>query len=203
MRRALCFCAGLVLALMMVLISIAGPAMSTGLFVRALKAEVNRAAANVTEEQLEAFGTETMRYLKFQKEHWEPEIPVQGIAPSFREHMAEVRHWADVLKTALPVCALLAVCGLFAGRRSMLHGVLVMLGLLLALLLWAAVDFLSLWRLIHLVFIPGGIFPAGEAIMQLFPLSLFFSYVGPAAGWMAAGFAALFAALFLYRSCKG
>ena len=202
MKKAFAFCAGMLAVWVIVLGAVLFSALDAGRFERAVLAHVNGASVGMDSADLSAFARCTMDYLGGKTDVWQPDVPF-AMAGGFPEHMAEVRHWADVLKTALPACALLAVCGLFAGRRSMLHGVLVMLGLLLALLLWAAVDFLSLWRLIHLVFIPGGIFPAGEPIMQLFPLSLFFSYIGPAAGWMAAGFAALFAALSLYRSCKG
>ena len=71
----MCFCAGLVLTLVMVFISIAGPAMSTGLFVRALTQHVNKAAIAAEDDELAAFGRETMQYLKGQKEAWEPQIP--------------------------------------------------------------------------------------------------------------------------------
>ena len=92
----------------------------------------------------------------------------------------------DVLKIALPLGALVASAGLLIGRdfRAARNGMLCMLGLIAALLLWAVADFNSLWMVIHRVLIPGGIFPAGEPVMQLFPLKLFFGYLPPLAGWM-------------------
>ena len=103
--------------------------------------------------------------------------------------MAEVRGWADVLKIALPAGLLLTAAGLWLGNdfRAARNGMLCMLGLIAALLLWAAVDFNSLWMVIHRVLIPGGIFPAGEPVMQLFPLALFFGYIPAVLGWMAVG----------------
>lgn len=201
MRRALCFCAGLVLALMMVLISIAGPAMSTGLFVRALKAEVNRAAANVTEEQLEAFGTETMRYLKAQKERWEPEIPVQGIAPSFREHMAEVRGWVSALPWVIGIGLALAGSCLARGfdRRAFLWGMGAFVWLAGLVVFWALIDFNSLWMVIHRLFIPNGIFSAREPVMQLFPLGLFFRYLPWVIGALLVQLALVLTACFVRR----
>jgi len=134
----------------------------------------------MSESDLTAFARETMAYLRAEQDAWNPVTPF-AIPQSFADHMAEVRGWVDVLKIALPLAALLAAAGLWLGRdfRAARSGMLCMLGLIAAVLLWAVADFNSLWMVIHRVLIPGGIFPAGEPVMQLFPLALFFRYIGP------------------------
>ena len=187
MRRALCFCAGLVLAIVLAITAIAGPATRTGLFVRALIQTVDKARTGVTDEQLAAFGEETMAYLRGEKADWQPQIPTEGIPQSFCEHMAEVRGWVRALPWLIGGGLLLTVLLLWAGgfeRRSLIAGACTVAGLILAVILWAIVDFHSLWMILHRVFIPGGIFPAGEPVMQLFPLSLFFQYITPVAGML-------------------
>ena len=202
MKKTCAFCAGVLAVWVVVLGAVMLAALDAARFERAVLAHVNGASVGMDAGGLSAFARHTMDYLAGRLSTWQPDVPFV-MAEGFAQHMAEVRRWVDVLRAAMPLGALLAAGGLLLSRRSMLHGVLSMLGILLGMLLWAAVDFHSLWRIIHLVLIPGGIFPAGEAIMQLFPLSLFYSYIGPAVGWMAAGFALLFAALFLTRACKG
>ena len=64
-------------------------------------------------------------------------------------------------------------------RCASLTGLFCAVGLLLAVLLWAALDFHSLWMILHRLFIPDGIFSAREPVMQLFPLALFFEYLTP------------------------
>ena len=184
MRKALCFCAGLVLAIVLVITAIAGPATRTGLFVRALTQTVDKARTGVTDEQLAVFGEETMAYLRGEKPDWQPQIPAEGVAPSFREHMAEVRGWVSALPQLIGGGLVLTALLLWAGgfdRRSLIAGACTFAGVILAVILWALVDFHSLWMILHRVFIPGGIFPAGEPVMQLFPLSLFFQYITPVA----------------------
>ncbi|MBQ7868220.1 MAG: DUF1461 domain-containing protein [Clostridia bacterium] len=187
MRRALCFCAGLVLAIVLAITAIAGPATRTGLFVRALIQTVDKARTGVTDEQLAAFGEETMAYLRGEKPDWQPQIPAEGVAPSFRAHMAEVRGWVSALKWVIGAGILLCIflC-LLRGfdRPAFIAGACTVVGLIAAVILWALVDFHSLWMILHRVFIPGGIFPAGEPVMQLFPLSLFFQYITPVAGML-------------------
>lgn len=191
MKRALSFLAGLMLALTAVLFSIAGPALQTARFEKAVRNTVNLQAVGMSESDLTAFARHTMAYLRGETDAWQPRTPF-AIPQSFTDHMAEVRHWVDVLKIALPACLMASLGCLWIGRsfRAALGGMLCLLGLIAAVLLWAVVDFHSLWMVIHRVLIPGGIFSAGEPVMQLFPLELFFGYIAPVAGrlavWMAA-----------------
>ena len=192
MRRTLSFAAGLLLALTAVLFSIAGPALQPARFERAVLANVNPQAVGMSESGLSAFAHHTIAYLRGQTETWQPQTPF-AIPESFTRHMAEVRNWVDVMKIALPAGLALSLLGLWLGRnrRAARAGIFTLIGLIAAVLLWAAADFHSLWMVIHKVLIPGGIFPAGEPVMQLFPLSLFFDYVGPVAVRMA-GIAGVF-----------
>jgi len=189
MKRTLSFAAGLVLALLAVLWSIAGPALQTERFEKAVLNTVNREAVGMSESDLTAFARETMDYLNGRADKWSPDTPFE-ISPAFVRHMAEVRGWVDALKIALPAGAALSVLLLMYGRDGQMArlGMLTLLGLIAAVLVWAAIDFDSLWMVIHRVLIPGGIFAAGEMVMRLFPLELFFSYVGAVAlrlaGWM-------------------
>ncbi|MBP3645833.1 MAG: DUF1461 domain-containing protein [Clostridia bacterium] len=201
MRRALCFCAGLVLALTMVLISIAGPATRTGLFVRALVSEVDQTAAGVTQEQLAAFGEETMRYLRSEKDIWEPQIPAEGIPHTFRDHMAEVRGWISALPWVIGAGIIIAVLCMLRGfeRRAFLWGMGAFVWLVGLIVFWALIDFGSLWMVIHRLLIPNGIFSAREPVMRLFPLSLFFRYIPWVLGVLILQLALVLAACFIRR----
>ena len=202
MKRALSFLAGLMLCGLAVLAGIAGPAVQPARFERAVLSTVNPQAVGMSESDLTAFARETMAYLRGEKAAWEPRTPF-AIPESFTTHMAEVKHWVDVLKVALPLGLLLAAAGLWFGRsfRAARNGMLCMLGLLAAVLLWAVIDFDSLWMVIHRVLIPGGIFPAGEPVMQLFPLALFFSYLPAVLGWTGV-FGAATGGIGWFFSCK-
>ena len=180
MKKALSFLAGLMLALTAVLLSITGPALQPARFEKALLTTVNRQAVGMSESDLTAFARHTMAYLHGETAGWQPETPF-AIPQSFADHMAEVRGWVDVLKIALPAALLASLVCLWLGRnaRAALAGALTLIGLTAALILWAVVDFNSLWLVIHRVLIPGGIFSAREPVMQLFPLALFFGYIGP------------------------
>jgi len=175
-----------------VLFSVAVPAMNSARFEKAVLNTVNREAVGMSESDLTAFARETMDYLHGRRDAWQPRTPF-AVSADFTQHMADVRAAAAVLKIVLPAGLLLASAGLWFGRsgRMARFGMLALFGLIAAVLLWAAIGFESLWYVIHLVFIPGGIFPAGETVMLLFPLELFFSYVPAVAGWlvglMAAG----------------
>ena len=185
MRKAFSFAAGMLGVMIVILASIAIPALNPARFEKAVLNTVNRQAVGMSESDLTAFARDTMDYLRGETDVWQPQTPF-GIPQSFTDHMAEVRGWVDVLKIALPMGALLAAAGLWLGRnlRAARNGMLCMLGLIAAVLLWAVIDFDSLWMVIHRVLIPGGIFPAGEPVMQLFPLSLFFSYILPVVFWL-------------------
>ena len=185
MRKAFSFAAGMLGVMIVILASIAIPALNPARFEKAVLNTVNPQAVGMSESDLTAFARETMEYLRGEKDAWQPQTPF-AIPESFVAHMAEVRGWVDALKTALPMGALLAAAGLWLGRdlRAARNGMLCVLGLIAAVLLWAAVDFNSLWMVIHRLLIPGGIFPAGEPVMQLFPLELFFGYLPAVLGWM-------------------
>lgn len=202
MKRLFSFAAGVLAVVVLILASIITSALNPARFEQALLNTVPPEAVGMSESDLTAFASETMAYLRGEKDAWEPQTPF-AIPQSFVRHMAEVRGWVDVLKMALPLGTLMAVAGLWFGRsfRAARNGMLCMLGLIAAVLLWAVIDFNSLWMVIHRVLIPGGIFPAGEPVMQLFPLELFFSYL-PAVLCCMAGYAGALGSLFLYCSIR-
>ena len=185
MKRLFSFAAGFLMAVALILASILVPALNPARFEQAVLNTVNREAVGMSESDLTAFARETMAYLRGEKDVWQPQTPF-AVPESFADHMAEVRRWVDMLKIALPIGLLICAAGLWLGRdlRAARNGMLCMLGLIAAVLLWAVADFNSLWMVIHRVLIPGGIFPAGEPVMQLFPLSLFFSYILPVVFWL-------------------
>lgn len=198
MRRAACFAAGLLMALTALLGAVALAATRTQAFERALMDTVDAPALGMTREDLRAFARETMRYLRGEKPDWAPALPF-AVPDAFAAHMGEVRAWVRGAPWVVLTGAALALGLLLLGgrqRRPCLWGVGAALGLLAALLLWAAVDFDSLWMLLHRAFIPGGIFPAGEPVMRLFPLSLFGHYIGPVCLWAAGCLAAACGLIF-------
>lgn len=200
MRRGLGAALGAAAVLALVLLSVLLPALNESRFERALLATVNREAVGMSESDLTAFARETIGYLRGQKHRWQPQTPFD-IPPGFQKHMADVRIW---VRAAALLAAGLLLAVLIGARhvsgRSVLAGALGLLGLIGALLVWAVLGFDSLWMLLHRVFIPDGIFPADEPVMQLFPLALFFSYVGPVAAWLAGlGAAALGAGWLFWR----
>ncbi|MCI6376662.1 MAG: DUF1461 domain-containing protein [Clostridiales bacterium] len=187
LRFGLCLAAAFVLAVLAILGAVLGPAMQAGLFERALLATVNREAVQADELQLRAFAQETMAYLRGEKQNWQPKLSI-AIPKAFDAHMREVRGWisgapwAFAFGIALAAALFAAAWGLGGlSRRGCAGGLLLAIGLVLAALLWAAIDFDSLWMALHRWFIPGGIFPAGEPVMQLFPLELFLFYAKPVA----------------------
>ena len=198
MRKVFSFIAGLLGVMMIILASIAIPALNPARFEKALLNTVNRQAVGMSESDLTAFARDTMDYLRGETDAWQPKTPF-AIPDSFTEHMAEVRGWVDMLKIALPAGLLICTAGLWLGRdlRAARNGMLCMLGLIAALFLWAVVDFNSLWMVIHRVLIPGGIFPAGEPVMQLFPLALFFRYLPAVIGLLVMWLAVLYAGMKL------
>lgn len=198
MRKVLSFAAGFLGVMVLILASIITPALNPARFEQAVLNNVNRQAVGMSESDLTAFARETMGYLRGERDSWEPQTPF-AIPQSFVDHMAEVRGWVDVLKIALPIGLLLCTAGLWLGRdfRAARTGMLCMLGLIAAVLLWAVIDFNSLWMVIHRVLIPGGIFPAGEPVMQLFPLELFLGYIRPVVLRLAVYLAAMLLGIWL------
>lgn len=198
MRRAACFAAGLLLALAALLGAVALAATRTQTFERALLDTVDAPALGMTREDLSAFAQETMRYLRGERPDWAPVLPFD-VPDAFAAHMAEVRIWVRGAPYVLTAGVAVSLGLLLLGgrkRRACLAGLGAALGGLTALLLWAAVDFDSLWMLLHRTFIPGGIFPAGEPVMSLFPLSLFGQYIGPVCLWAAGCLAAACGLIF-------
>lgn len=196
MAKRLCFwlsmLGALALGLLCVAGAVAGPATSTKLFARALAQTVDAERIGVTGAELDDFAQETMHYLTGAKAEWEPQISLNGlsaqdsISPAFRAHMATVRGWVSALPAVFFIGVFLALnlwaFPLFAGgfsRRGAMLGAGMAGALVLAVLLWAILDFNGLWMLLHTTFIPDGIFPAGEPVMQLFPETLFSSYLVP------------------------
>ena len=203
MKKLFSFAAGFWMVVVLILASILVPALNPARFEKAVLNTVNPQAVGMSESDLTAFARETMAYLRAEQDAWNPVTPF-AIPQSFADHMDEVRGWVDVLKIALPLAALAAAAGLWFGRdlRAARNGMLCMLGLIAAVLLWAVVDFNSLWMVIHRLLIPGGIFPAGEPVMQLFPLALFFGYIPAVLGWMAGWTAVLAGVSVLHYSIK-
>lgn len=198
MRRAACFAAGLLLTLAALLGAVALAATRTPTFERALMNTVDAPALGMTREDLSAFARETMRYLRGEKPDWAPALPF-AVPGAFSAHMGDVRIWVRGAPWAVLAGSVLSLGLLLLGgrqRRPCLWGMGAALGLLALVLLWAAVDFDSLWMLLHRAFIPGGIFPAGEPVMRLFPLALFGRYIGPVCLWAAGCLAAACGLIF-------
>lgn len=188
MKKTACFLSGLMLVGCMLLCAVIIPALSTFRFEQALLTTVDQQALSVSEKDLSAFAEETMRYLKGQKPKWQPQIPRQGVPDHFIMHMEEVRGWVSAAPWVLGAGLLAAAGLLMAGgrqRKPVMLGVFTVIGLIVCVLLWAAVDFHSLWMVLHKAFIPNGIFAWNEPVMQLFPLALFMQYLLPVALWAA------------------
>ena len=202
MKKAISFVSGLMLALLAVLFSVAVPAMNSARFEKAVLNTVNCEAVGMSESDLTAFARETMDYLRGKQDAWQPRTPF-AISAAFTQHMAEVRAAAETLRIVLPAALLAALAGLWFGRdgRMARYGMLALAGVAAAVLLWAAIDFESLWYSLHVLFIPGGIFAAGETVMMLFPLELFFSYVPAVVCWLAGLMAAARGVTWLF-SCR-
>lgn len=191
-------------ALVVLLGAVVFPATNTRLFEHAVLKTVNARQIGTSEAQLRAFATETMAFLRGEKAAWEPAITLYGlpaetgIPRSFRDHMLTVRSWVQ-LAPAVLLAGGFIVLQLFAAalflrgfsRRGAYIGMGVAVTLVAAILGWALIDFDSLWMVLHRLLITDGIFPAGEPVMQLFPLSLFFTYLQPVALALGLGLSAL------------
>ena len=205
MSRGVSFLIGVLTVLTAVALAVLVPMQSTALFEKGLMQTVNREAVGMSESDLTAFARETMDYLCARKQTWEPQTPF-AIPGSFVLHMAQVRAGVSACwwAVALAVCSVLIVL-LFGRIDRSWHcaGMSAAAGMIALVLLWAAVDFNSLWYLIHRLLIPGGIFSASEPVMQLFSLQLFFGYIGPVMGMLAAmgALIALFS-VALYRRAR-
>ena len=191
--------AGFLLALCVLLASVLVPASSTPRFEKALVQTVNQQALGISESDLSAFAEETMRYLKDEKPLWQPKVPFH-VADAFAVHMEEVKGWVSAAPWVMGCGLLLGLAFLWIGRwqrKPALLGVGTLIGLIVCVLIWAAADFRSFWMVLHKLFIPGGIFAAGEPVMQLFPLNLFFAYIVPVGLSVMGHMAGLMAGIFL------
>ena len=152
----------------------------------------------LTEDDAQRFAQETIGYLTGRRATWLEAISVNGeavpVPPEFTQHMAEVRQWVVAFRYVVPLMiaavvllVFLTLIGAAAMRtrtyspRSYLLGAAIPVLLAGICFLWAAADFASFWEALHNVLIPGGVFAADAAIMQLFPLTLFSRYISPVA----------------------
>ncbi len=191
----------LIAAFLLVLLAAAGAvylnAVKVDAFENALLENVDYQGLGTDELSVRSFARETIFYLTDAQDSWNPQIviggfPASGFIPQgFRDHMATVKGWVSsatalFLGGAAIVLLLLgrALTG-SRGRKSGFSlggyylGACVPLLLIAGVGLWAYADFNSMWGLLHRVFIPDGIFGAGELVMQLFPESLFAAYLPP------------------------
>ncbi|MDD3334500.1 MAG: DUF1461 domain-containing protein [Eubacteriales bacterium] len=209
----LSFLAGLALTVLLLAASLYGVITRSQLFEQAVLQRVDLSALTISEADARAFAAETIFYLKDEEPLWQPAVQMGGeampIPAAFTIHMAEVKAGVSLIGYAIPAAVFLmlaiAVWSLLSGNqgtgfslRNGLIGMAVPLGVIALLLLWACLDFRSLWAWLHTSFIPGGIFAADEPIMQLFPLALFNDYIAPFSLtfglWLAADILLLFAA---------
>ena len=200
MKKGLCFAAGFLMAISVLLCAVLLPALNTGRFEEALLSTVDQQALGMSESDLSAFAEETMRYLKGQKPAWEPDVPFH-VADAFVIHMEEVKGWVSAAPWVIGFGLIAGICLLGLGgwrRKPALLGVCALIGLIVCVLIWAAADFRSFWRVLHKLFIPNGIFAAGEPVMQLFPLELFFRYIVPVAVSATGHMAALCAGMRMF-----
>ncbi len=147
----------------------------------------------LTSEDAERFAQETIGYITGRRAAWLSAVTVGGqvvpVPEAFAVHMAEVRRWVSSFHFVLPLMILtivllvfLTLIGAMAMRKRMFAPRSYYLGAFIPLLFagagfaWAALDFESFWDVLHQALIPGGIFAAGEPVMQLFPLTLFSGY---------------------------
>lgn len=152
----------------------------------------------LTAQDAERFAQETIGYLTGRRAAWLSAVTVGGqavpVPEAFAAHMAQVRRWVTAFRFVLPLMILnivllifLTLVGAMALKTRMFAARSYLLGAFIPLLLagagfaWAALDFASFWDVLHQALIPGGIFAAGESVMQLFPLTLFAGYTAPIA----------------------
>lgn len=152
----------------------------------------------LSQEDAERYAQETIGYLTGRRAAWLAAVTVEGqvtpVPETFTEHMAQVRQWVMKFRFMLPlmiacVTALvfLTLIGAAAMRSRAFSTRFYCLGVALPLMvagvlfLWALMDFTGFWDALHRIVIPGGIFPADEPVMRLFPVSMFQGYLAPIA----------------------
>ena len=159
-------------------------------------------------EHAERLAQETIGYLTGRRAGWLEAVTIGGtvvsVPESFAGHMAEVQQWVKRVPYLIPLMIaafvaliFLTLIGAAAMRSRMFSARGYLLGMAIPILLagacflWALINFQSFWGALHQVLIPGGVFAADEAIMQLFPLALFQGYLEPIALTFAYCLAAL------------
>jgi hypothetical protein len=198
-RRAAVFLLGLAAGLLLMtaafLGAVAGRAGDARLFRSGLERYV-AARGILSQSDADVFAAGTVAYLNGETDAWPPSVTYGdhplAVPEAFTAHMAAVRSWMAFARAAVPAAVaaalvLLTLALLLCGRggawrpaiRGYYAGAALPVLLALAACGWGVFDFNGFWAWLHETFIPGGIFYAGEEIMQLFPLNLFADYLGP------------------------
>jgi len=198
-RRAAAFLLGLAAGLLLMLAAFLGAVAGRAGDARLFQSGLDRyvvARGILSQSDADAFAADTVAYLNGETDAWTPSVTYGGhalaVPEAFTVHMATVRRWMGFASAAVPAAVaaalvLLTLALLLCGRggawrpaiRGYYAGAALPLVLALAVSLWGALDFNGFWAWLHETFIPGGIFYAGEDIMQLFPLNLFADYLEP------------------------
>lgn len=191
----------LIAAALLVLLALAGSIAYNATRVSLFRDAVNQhvvAAGLISQSDADAFVNDTLDYLTGIKTVWEPAITVGdhriGVPETFKAHMATVKGWVENAKAVLLAGAAIvllllsrAMVGVKGARRGPFSvggyylGAAIPLMLIAGVGLWGYLNFDGLWDWVHRTLIPDGIFDAGEEIMQLFPVSMFASYLKPVA----------------------
>jgi hypothetical protein len=174
--------------------AVAGRAGDARLFRSGLERYV-AARGILSQSDADVFAAGTVAYLNGETDAWPPSVTYGdhplAVPEAFTAHMAAVRSWMAFARAAVPAAVAAALVlltlalllcgrggawsrrsgGITPGRRSRFSGA--------GRVRRGVFDFNGFWAWLHETFIPGGIFYAGEEIMQLFPLNLFADYLGP------------------------
>ena len=158
------FAAAFLLTLLVLTASLAVTIVDEKRFENALLTHVAYRELGTDEASVRSFADSTIRYLSGAQANWDPQIAIQGMPASafipqaFREHMATVRGWV-VSARAVVAAAAVAVLGLLGrmllgGRKSgrlafslagYYLGLLLPLGVLGGVGVWAYLDFDGMW----------------------------------------------------------
>lgn len=192
-----CFIAACILMLLVTVAAVYIHIVDVNMFETALLENVPYQSLGIDEESVRSFSKETIYFLADQQDSWNPQITIAGfpagsfIPESFRTHMQTVK---DAVSAATSVFLGGAAIVLLLLLRAMTSGTRVRKGfsvggyylgaaipilVIVGVGVWAYVDFDSMWMILHKTLIPDGIFPAGELVMQLFPVTLFEAYLSP------------------------
>lgn len=159
------------------------------------------ANVDMDESALRGFAKETVDYITGVTIEWSPSVAVPSEA--FIKHMAEVRGIVKLLPGLLIALIFLTIICLLLSRpfnrKGWYTGAVIALMPLVALGIWALIDFNGFWLWLHTAFIPDGIFAADEPVMALFPASLFYGYLAPAAALFGAPLLIVWLAPVIFR----